>query len=90
MTKKCKNTQKIAQNWEGGPGMTTWFYRGVGQMTMFDHDGGGGSKFPKNLTTWYMDDPIWTFICIEKLFFKLPKYFFRNLLPRIIENHCKK
>ena len=21
--------------------------RGVGQMTMFDHDGGGGPKFPK-------------------------------------------
>ena len=43
---------------EGVPGMTTWFYRGVGQMTMFDHDGGrGGSKIPENLTTWYMDAP---------------------------------
>ena len=30
-----------------GSGMTTWFYRGVGRLTMFDHDGGGGSKFPK-------------------------------------------
>ena len=27
-------------------------------MTMFDHDGGGGSKFSKNVTTWYMDAPL--------------------------------
>ena len=33
----------------GVPGMTTWFYRGVGQMTMFDHDGGrGGQNFQKS------------------------------------------
>ena len=25
----------------GVPGMTTWFYRVVGQITMFDHDGRG-------------------------------------------------
>ena len=37
--------------------MTTWFYRGVGQMTMFDNDGGGGVKISKNLATWYMDAP---------------------------------
>ena len=24
--------------------MTTWFLEGVGQMTMFDHEGGGGVK----------------------------------------------
>ena len=24
----------------GGPGLTTWFLEGVGQMTIFDHDGG--------------------------------------------------
>ena len=28
----------------GGPGLTTWFLEGVGQMTMFDHDGGRGVK----------------------------------------------
>ena len=31
---------------------------GVGQMTMFDHDGGRGVKIPANLTTWYMDAPM--------------------------------
>ena len=24
--------------------MTAWFYRGVGRMTMFDHDGGKGVR----------------------------------------------
>ena len=28
--------------------MTTWFLEGVGQMTMFDHDGGGGQNFRKS------------------------------------------
>ena len=29
--------------------MTTWFIEGVGQMTMFDHDGGrGGQNFQKS------------------------------------------
>ena len=33
----------------GGPGLTTWFLEGVGQMTMFDHDGGeGGQNFRKS------------------------------------------
>ena len=40
--------------------------RGVSQMTILLHKsylikvttkGGGGSKIPKNLTTWFMDDP---------------------------------
>ena len=31
----------------GVPGMTTWFYRGVGQMTMFDHEGGRGVKISR-------------------------------------------
>ena len=38
-----------------GPRMTTWFYRGVGQMTMFDHNGGGRVEISENLSTWYMD-----------------------------------
>ena len=42
----------------GGPGLTTWFLEGVGQMTMFDHDGGRGVKISENLTTWYMDAPL--------------------------------
>ena len=47
--KKCKNTQKIARNLVGGgPGMTTWFYRGVGQITMFDHEGEGGQNSRKS------------------------------------------
>ena len=29
----------------------------IDQMTMFDHDGGGGVKIFENLTTWYMDAP---------------------------------
>ena len=33
----------------GGPGLTTWFLEGVGQMTMFDHDGGRGVKIFENL-----------------------------------------
>ena len=37
--------------------ITTWYYRGVGQMTMFDHEGGGGVKISENLTTWYIDAP---------------------------------
>ena len=48
--------EKIARN-GGGPGMTTWYYRGVSQMTMFDHEGGGEVKISENLTTWYMDAP---------------------------------
>ena len=32
-------------------------FMGVGQMTMFDHDGGRGVKNSENLTTWYMDAP---------------------------------
>ena len=40
--KKCKNIQNNRGKWEGGPGMTTWFYMGVGKMTMFVHDGGEG------------------------------------------------
>ena len=31
---------------------------GVGQKTMFVHKGGGGSKISKNLSTWFMNDPI--------------------------------
>ena len=23
-----------------------------------DHKGGGGQKYPKNLTTWFMNDPL--------------------------------
>ena len=37
--------------------MTSWYYRGVGQMTMFDHEG-EGVKISENLTTWYMDAPL--------------------------------
>ena len=29
----------------GGSGLTKWFLEGVGQMTTFDHDGGGGQIF---------------------------------------------
>ena len=28
----------------GGPGLTTWFLEGVGQMTIFDHEWGRGVK----------------------------------------------
>ena len=44
----------------GGPGLTTWFLEGVGQMTTFDHEmgGRGGVKISENLTTWYMNDPL--------------------------------
>ena len=31
----------------GFPGLTTWVLEGVGKMTMFNQDGGVGSKFPK-------------------------------------------
>ena len=43
--------------------MTTWFDRGIGKMTMFDHEGGGGVKISENLTTWYIDAPVgnWKF-----------------------------
>ena len=44
--------------WGGGPGLTTWFLEWVGQMTMFDYDGGRGVKISENLTTWYMDGPL--------------------------------
>ena len=43
--KKCTNIYEIfADGVGGGPGLTTWFLEGVGQMTMFDHDGGRGSQ----------------------------------------------
>ena len=38
--------------------MTTGILYGVGQMTMFDHNGGKGVKIPENLTAWYMDAPL--------------------------------
>ena len=44
--------------------------RGVGQINAHfitkalfsksDHEGGEGSKIPKNLTTWFMDDPLYS------------------------------
>ena len=39
--------------------MTSWFYRGVGQMAMFDHEGEGGQNFRKSdhVVYWYMDAP---------------------------------
>ena len=58
--KKSTNIYEIFADGVGGgvPGLTTWFLEGVGQMTMFDHDGGReGVKISENLTTWYMDDP---------------------------------
>ena len=64
MTKKCKNTFKNCAKFGGGfPGMTTWFNMGVGKMTMFDHEGGGGVKISENLTTWYINAPVgnWKF-----------------------------
>ena len=44
--KKCTNIYEIFADGVGGggPGLTTWFLEGVGQMTMFDHDGGRGVK----------------------------------------------
>ena len=50
MMKTCaKIHKKIGKNanpWEGGGVFekSTWFYRGVGQKTMFVHKGGGGIK----------------------------------------------
>ena len=47
--KKCTNFYEIFTygGGGGGPGLITWLLEGVGQMTMLDHDGGRGSKFPK-------------------------------------------
>ena len=61
--KKCTNSFEIFTHGcgRGSPGLATWFLEGVGQMTMFDHDGGRGVKISENLTTWYMDAPIKTF-----------------------------
>ena len=53
-SQKLKKLKKLKIS---GPGLTTWFLKGVGQMTMFDHDGGRGVKISENLTTWYMDGP---------------------------------
>ena len=39
MKTKGENIQKNRSKWGRGTGMTTWFYRDVGQMTLFDHDG---------------------------------------------------
>ena len=41
-------TKKFCQLYRlGGHPYTPWFLEGVDQMTMFDHDGGGGSKIQK-------------------------------------------
>ena len=50
MLRKCTNIYEFfADCVGGGPGLTTWFLEGVGQMTMLDHDGGrGGQNFQKS------------------------------------------
>ena len=76
--------------------MTTWFYRGIGQMTMFDHEGGGGVKISENLTTWYMDAPYQILIFSIKFGFIIVKNngFYNNGLfafPGLlysISTHC--
>ena len=47
--------------WTAGAGgvieKSTWTGRGVPKMSMFVHKGGGGSKNPKKLSTWFVDLP---------------------------------
>ena len=84
MAKKCKNARKNCAKLGGGvPGMTTWYYRGVDQMTMFDHEGGGGVKISENLTTWYMKYDFSNFIA-----FLLCVNFARRLYNEIDSHFC--
>ena len=51
----------------GGHGMATWFLLGVGQMTTFDNEGGGGtpSKFPKIWPRGIWMTPYWWCAMLE-------------------------
>ena len=61
--------------------MTKWFYRGVGQMTMCDHDGEGGVKIFEILTTRYMDAPSYGLQqCFSTMFLYFKKSMYRQMV----------
>ena len=45
------------ERWGGG--LAKWLFYYITLFSKSDHDGGGGSKIPKNLTTLFVDDPIY-------------------------------